>query len=293
MKHAANRKKAHMFNSIINRNTRALARVELTDDQIKTQASSVFAAAPQAGVSERYTFLPTAQIVSRMRKEGWAPVEVRQQAVRLEGRMGFQKHLIRFQRRDQMAVAGEYTPEIALVNSHDRSSAYQIHAALFRFVCSNGLMVSDGSFEPVSIRHSGREADEIIGASFAMLGQLPRLSDKVEAFRLRHLSMSEQQAFAAEAIKLRWDDPAHAPIGVAKALVPRRTEDTGSDLWSVYNRVQENIIRGGQRDFGQRQENGRRIGKSRPVTGLDESIRINRGLWEIAEALRESKLTAN
>ncbi|MGA2248419.1 MAG: DUF932 domain-containing protein [Verrucomicrobiota bacterium] len=148
----------------INRNIRSFSRIELSDEQIKVQAPSVFAAAPQAGVSERYTFLPTSQIVSRMRQEGWAPVEVQQQSVRLEGRMGFQKHLLRFQRRDQIARPGEYTPEIALVNSHDRSSAYQIHGALYRFVCSNGLMVSDSTIEPVSIRHSGRETEEVISA---------------------------------------------------------------------------------------------------------------------------------
>lgn len=103
-----------MFNIIINRSHRSLSRIELSDEQIKGQAPSVFAAAPQAGVSERYTFLPTAQIISRMRQEGWAPVEVQQQAVRLEGRMGFQKHVIRFQRRDEIAKPGEFTPEIAL-----------------------------------------------------------------------------------------------------------------------------------------------------------------------------------
>jgi hypothetical protein len=174
--------------SIINRNTRRLARIELADDQIQAEAPSVFAAAPQAGVSARYLFLPTAQIVARMRQEGWAPVEVRQQAVRVEGRMGFQKHVIRFQRRDQIATRGEYTPEIALVNSHDRSSAYQIHGALYRFICSNGLMVSDSTIEQVSVRHTGREAEEIIAASFSMLAQLPRLTEKVEAFRARQLT---------------------------------------------------------------------------------------------------------
>jgi hypothetical protein len=151
-----------MFSSI-HRSSRTLARIELNDDQIKAKAPSVFAAAPVAGVSERYTFLPTSQIITRMRQEGWAPVEVQQQAVRVEGRMGYQKHLIRFQRKDQIARPGDYTPEIALVNSHDRSSAYQIHGALYRFVCSNGLMVSDSTIEQVSIRHSGRETEEDLG----------------------------------------------------------------------------------------------------------------------------------
>ena len=58
-----------MFN-IINRNTRSLARLELSDEQIKIQSPSVFAEAPQAGVSARYTFLPTVQIVKKYRVSG-------------------------------------------------------------------------------------------------------------------------------------------------------------------------------------------------------------------------------
>jgi hypothetical protein len=207
-----------MFSSIIHRNTRSLARIELSDEQIRNQAPSIFAAAPAAGVSERYTFLPTAQIVGRMRQEGWAPVEVQQQAVRVEGRMGFQKHVIRFQRRDEIAKPGEFTPEIALVNSHDRSSAYQIHTALYRFVCANGLMVSDSTIEPVSIRHTGRETEEVIAASFSMLAQLPRVTEKVEAFRARQMTPTEQHIFAEQALKLRWEDLRFAPVGVEKIL---------------------------------------------------------------------------
>jgi hypothetical protein len=282
-----------MFSSNINQNTRSLARIELADAQIKAQAPSVFAGAPQAGVSARYTFLPTSQIVAQMRQEGWAPVEVRQQAVRVEGRFGFQKHLLRFQRRDQIATPGEYTPEIALVNSHDRSSAYQIHAALYRFVCGNGLMVSDSAFEAVSIRHSGGEAQEIIAASFAMLAQIPQLTERVNAFRARQLTAAEQQQFARQAIQARWEDMALAPVGVDKLLQPRRTEDTGNDLWNVYNRVQENLIRGGQRDYSRRRENGTRHQQTRAVTGLDENIRLNKALWQIAEALRVGSFAVN
>jgi hypothetical protein len=46
-------------------------------------------------------------------------------------------------------------PELVLINSHDRSSAYQLHAGLFRFGCGDGMIVADATFEPISIRHSG------------------------------------------------------------------------------------------------------------------------------------------
>ena len=56
------------------RNTKFINRSELNDDQIRAVAPSVFAATPQTGVSERYAFVPTAQVVSRLREAGWTPV---------------------------------------------------------------------------------------------------------------------------------------------------------------------------------------------------------------------------
>ena len=88
--------------------TSPIGRAELADEQIRAVAPSVFAAAPLPGVSERYAFVPTAQIVSRLCESGWSPVQAHEQVLRLDDRRGFQKHLLRFQRHDLQAVAGEY-----------------------------------------------------------------------------------------------------------------------------------------------------------------------------------------
>jgi hypothetical protein len=47
------------------------------------------------------------------------------------------------------------------VNSHDKSSAYQLHCGLFRLVCTNGMVVSDGTFQRISIKHSGFNPDVV------------------------------------------------------------------------------------------------------------------------------------
>ena len=260
-------------------------RTELADAELLGTAPSVFAAQPMAGVSDNYTFLPTSAIVARMRHEGWAPVGAQEQRVRLDARRGFQKHLIRFQRRDIIAVKGEYAAEVALVNSHDRSSAYQLHAALYRFVCSNGLMVSDSTFQHVSIRHSGHETDEVLEASFRLLAQVPELTSRVEAFRARQLTLAEETEYARQAIALRWDDHTKAPVGPQALLVPRRSEDAGNNLWSVFNRVQERLTQGGMRDYTRRKADGHRFPRTRSISGLDEGIRINKALWGMAEHL--------
>ncbi len=255
----------------------------MADDQIRSVAPSVFAAAPLPEVSDRYAFVPTAQIVFRLRESGWSPVMASEQTVRLEGRRGFQKHLLRFQRRDVQPVAGEYSPELVLINSHDRSSAYQLHAGLFRFVCGNGMIVADATFERVSIRHSGFTPDEVTEASFKLLEQVPAITSRVETFRNRQLDAAELGTFAGAALRLRFENVETAPITASKLLDSRRCEDKGDDLWHVFTRVQENLLRGGQRDYSRRREDGRRFPRTRAIAGLDQNIRLNRELWNLAE----------
>src|SRR5438477_2672031 len=207
------------------------SRAELPDDQLRALAPSVFAAQPVPGVSPRYSFVPTAQLVSRLREAGWAPVSAVEQRIKIEERRGFQKHLIRFQRRDVVPVKGDYTPELCLTNSHDPSSAYQLHAGLYRFICANGMFVADGSaFERISIRHAGFTPADVIEASFRILDQVPAITAGVEAFRARLLTGPESRVFATAALRLRYEDAQKAPVRPEKLLEARCYEDACDDL---------------------------------------------------------------
>ena len=261
-------------------------RVELPDEQLRALAPSVFAAQAMPGVSSRYAFVPTAHLVARLRDAGWAPVSAVQQRAKLDERRGFQKHLIRFQRRDVVPVKGEYTPELCLINSHDRSSAYQLHAGLYRFICANGMFVGDGkAFERVSIRHAGFTPDEVIEASFRILDQVPAITASVEAFRARQLTGPESRALATAALRLRYEDVQKAPVGPEKLLEARRYEDAGDDLWHVFNRVGENLLRGGLKDETRHRADGKRFARTRAITGLDRNVRLNKDLWSLAQRL--------
>src|SRR5436309_9986784 len=114
----------------------------LDNDALRRCAPSIFAGQAQPGVSHRYSFLPTSEVVEAMRADGWAPVQAFEQRIRVAERQGFQKHVIRFQRLDHIEnhTLG-HRPEVVLLNSHDRSSAYQLHAGIFRLVCSNGMII--------------------------------------------------------------------------------------------------------------------------------------------------------
>ena len=71
----------------------------LSDDQIRRVAPSIFADAPHESRSERYSYIPTAAVLTELRKEGFQPFMVCQTSVRQEGRRDFTKHMIRLRLR--------------------------------------------------------------------------------------------------------------------------------------------------------------------------------------------------
>jgi hypothetical protein len=235
------------------------------------------------GVSDRYTFVPTARIVDGLREHDWVPVDVEEQRIRKEARRGFQKHLIRFRRAEQMATLDEWNVELVLLNSHDRGCAYQLHAGIYRRICSNGLVVSEGSFEAIRFRHSKLETDEVVRASFRLLEFVPRVGEQVNRFRSRRLEVRESMDLARFAMLLRYSTVDEAPVDAETLLKARRPEDEGTDLWTTMNRVQENLVQGGLSD-SHRDRRGR-LRSVRALRGIDSKVSLNKGLWGLAERL--------
>jgi len=267
----------------------ALQTRALTNDQLRYAAPSIFAAAPWKGMSEKYAFIPTIDIVDGLRREGFVPVTAIQSRTRVVGKQDFTKHQIRFRRAGQEAVAialGGLYPEVILTNSHDGGSVYELSAGILRAICTNGLMTSDSCVGAVKVRHTGN-VDAIIDASFSVIDQTPKMIEAVESFKALRLEAPEQAAFATAALALRYDE-GEAPISAAQVVTPRRVEDRGQDLWSTFNVAQENLVGGGVR--GRSPETMRRA-RTRAVQGISENTKLNRALWTLAEEMR--KLKAN
>jgi hypothetical protein len=210
----------------------------LTDDVLRLQAPSIFALRPMNGLSSRYTFVPTTEIIAGLREKAWLPVDAEQQRARSELRFGFQKHLIRFRRAEQMQTLDEWNAELVLTNSHDAGCAYILQVGIFRRLCSNGLVVSDQEFEAIRFRHAHLRTEEVVAASLRILEYVPRLGALIERFRDRQLDDSQALLFARNALLLRYDSLEQSPIDARTLLLPRRAEDQGNNLWATFNRVQ-------------------------------------------------------
>lgn len=253
----------------------------LTEDTLRRQAPSIYASGPMAGVSPRYTFVPTAQIVDELRGQNWMPVAVEEQRIRKEARRGFQKHLLRFRRAEQMETLDEWNVELVLLNSHDRGCAYQLHAGIYRRICSNGLVMSDGSFTAIRFRHTGLLSAEIVDASLRVLEFIPRVGELINRFRARELATRESLDLARHALLLRYDNVESAPVEPETLLKSRRPEDEGTDLWRTMNRVSENLERGGVSDW--HKDRRGQLRSVRTLRGIDSKVCLNKGLWGLAE----------
>jgi len=255
----------------------------LTEENLRVQAPSIFAPGPMSGVSTRYAFVPTARIVDGLREHDWVPVAVEEQRIRNEARRGFQKHLIRFRRAEQMETLDEWNVELVLLNSHDTGCAYQLHAGIYRRICANGLVLSSSSFEAIRFRHAGLLAEEVVQASFRLLDFLPRVGELVERFRAHRLEPPQALALAGHALLLRYPSLAQAPVAPEALLIARRPEDEGDSLWDAFNTVQEGLVRGGVSD-GHHDQHGR-VRSVRALRGIDSKVILNQALWGLAERL--------
>ena len=260
----------------------------LTHDALHRRAPAIFAEAPDAGVSEQYGFVPTINVVEALEQEGWYPVHARQTVCRDPERKPVARHLIRLRQDPGRQVqVGDSIPELVLTNSHDRSASFQLELGLFRLICANGMVTPAGALGAMRVRHGRHVVDSILEHSVELVGHLPRIAERVEAFRTTPISRGEEQDFARQALRLRYGENWQrlSPVDPETVLEARRQEDAEGTIWSVFSRVQENLLKGGLRG---RSGTGRRT-RTRAIRSVGEDVRLNRGLWNLTEQLAERR----
>ena len=256
--------------------------------------SAVYAETPHASRSDQFKHIPTIVIVENMAKAGFVPVRSSARNVRNPDKQGFQKHVIRFRRESEanlrLSSVGETVSEIALINAHDGTSGLNLIPALMRLACLNGLVVKDESLGKISIPHRGANiADRIIEGSYSVIERADQ--GAIAAIEWGKINLSAEKAleFADRALSIKYVTKAGekrddiCPIEPLHLLRSRRYNDNGLDLWRTFNRVQENLIKGGQ---------GGRIGdkfrSSRAVKSAEKDITLNAALWVLAKEYAEA-----
>ena len=252
----------------------------LTKSEIRQKASSIFTAQGAPGTSDKYAHIPTDRIIDDMQLLGWGVVDAKQ--VKARKGEGYQKHLIVFRNNDIQITSEDgdtVFPQILLTNSHDGKNAFTFTAGLFRMVCENGLVVSSREFENMKIRHYGYSFEELQDTIKSMVEKLPLTVESLNKFRAVELSQEQALEFAKKALTTRFSDDEinHIQIDFNELLTPTRPQDRGSDLWSVYNVIQEKIIHG-MFDY----KYGVKSRKARKIKNFKQDLVINEKLYDLA-----------
>jgi hypothetical protein len=258
----------------------------LTKEEIKKSAPAVYATQPKASMTDRYSFVQTDKIIEGFNKAGWEVTKAFQSKTKKDD-IAERKHVVRLSNPEFQPVmreVGSLTPEIILINSHNGTSSIRMELGLYRLVCSNGLVISDTQFAQVKRRHFGIEQEEIFNVIYDATKEFNDIWGKIDEYKSIKLTNGQRLDFASKVIEQHWGtDSVITPDAL---LLPRRTEDKNDDLFSTYNVIQENVIKGGANYMHPHRNTVRR---TRAIKNADRDIRINTMLWAMTESFRLNK----
>jgi len=269
----------------------------LTEDELYKLAPSVFATTAHESRSERFAPIPTIEIVREYAKHGVGVVGAKQSLTRVPGKAPFTKHLLRLRKMDSDArySVGDTVLETLLKNANDGTSIYELMTALFRISCLNSMVTMLQNVDSVKVRHTGKDViGKVIEGTYSVIesGKLA-LEAPVEWSKIK-LDREESLAMADAARTIRFGDAdgnVDSPVQAVQLLTARRAEDSNRDnLWTNFNVIQENVIRGGLRGVRiDAETNRRRRMSTRAVQGIDQDVKLNRALWTLASKMAELK----
>jgi hypothetical protein len=189
-------------------------------------------------------------------------------------------------RRDD-GIGKPEAAEVIIVNSHDGTSAYQMFAGMLRFVCTNSMIAGE-RFEEVRVPHKGNIEHDIIEGVYTVAEDFPRLIDASESMKAIQLSPDEQRLLGEVSLVARYGDD-ESPVRPEQIIEPRRREDVDRSLWTTFNVIQENVVRGGLQGSKRNAEGRIRRAQTRAINGIDQNVTLNRALWTLAEGMQRLK----
>lgn len=262
----------------------------LTLEQIQHRAPAAFSTTKSDRLTDRYVSLNTSDVLPIMADYGYVPTQAAQKRSRTAS-AEHAAHMLAFAKTQDVGYMddrADLRSEIIMYNSHDGTGSVKLFAGAFRFICSNGIVAGDGFQSRIYHSKALTGFEEMLRNTVATL---PELMGRIDRMRGVSLSTGDVHDMAIAGVATRWADytgqqrGAYAVAQTVKDVMNvRRNGDEGYDAWTVFNRIQEGVIRGNAmiRSITEKQPEGV-MRKARPVNSIKEAVRINTELWNIAD----------
>ena len=262
---------------------------ELSVDYLQRFVPSIFTEGSARRTSDKYSEISTMDILGKLEEKGFYLADAAQSYSQTQVNAKYAKHVLRLRHEDSRFCDNGLIPEIVLVNSHDGLCSYRLMSGIYRTVCANGLIAGE-SYHYVRICHQGDVMNDVIEGVYSVIDNNQKMLTSINEMSAIQLDTSEKKLIAQEALRLRLKNKKTEGRFDAGALInPRRFEELNKhDLFTVFNIVQENIIKGRQvKHFDD--EGYFTYRNLRKITSIDQNEKINRGLWTFVEAMKQGQ----
>lgn len=241
-------------------------------------------------VSSKYKPISTLDVLKELETLGWQiPETISIANTRKSGASTGSKHLVRLTHYDYLndSKGLGVAPQLIIRNSFNGTSSFQFMLGMYRFACANGLIVGE-TYQSYRVNHIGDTVlERVKQAQDAILCQFDKLLHHTAKMQAKVLTIEQRVEMGIDMIsnvvplrtlqKMDTSDLELAGINVTRC---NRLEDKDLNVFNVYNRAQENIVKGLFK-----MPSVTRIGmtKQRAITGINRLVDVNKSLWDVAE----------
>lgn len=224
-------------------------------------------------INSKSTMVESLDAVRELQRQGWNIAGAYEQRNKQNRKVG--SHFIRMEHPDfKVTNSKGKTDAVAtmnIFNSTTGAKPMELDLGAYRQVCSNG-MIAHTSYSNAKVPHTekGQYSLQEILCDLGIRTQ--GVMEEFNKLKERDLSPQEAMHLATQAAEIRFGK-GHR-IDVSQLLNVVREEDKGEDVWTVFNRIQENLTQPHRiTDHLGNIMNG--------ITNVEEDTRINKELFEL------------
>ena len=193
-------------------------------------------------IKQKEFYIPTIDVVQKLQKEGWMINGVDEQRNKKSRKITnnyVQMTHPDFAVKNKQGKDEAYS-SITISNSCSGNQPLSMGLGAYRMVCSNGAIRFDEHAETEKIKHTEINYRDLDRFVHSMNDKAQNIIAEINAWKQQNMTVEQMRNLAYNAAKLRFNetDENFDPNALLRV---NRVEDEDNDVWTVFNRIQENL----------------------------------------------------
>ena len=243
--------------------------------------SPVYATEPHPKCSKNYQFISTGSVINHFTDRGFVVDRIDYGRARKDNiNPGYGQHMVRMSNPyTNHSLPDVLKPQVVIINSHDRTKAFRVGLGFHVYACLNGLLTGDMMMDSGKLYHTGKDLSERVSEYLDVhtnnvQGKLAKVRDMRSVF-LNDEEITDLTVKAATIVNPKITNQ-------YQLAYANREDAMGRDLWTLFNNIQENAMKGNFSLNTVNKDNNFR--KARPIKNVKRDIEVNSKLWNLAES---------